>query len=83
VLYGHPYETVNAGAEKAQVVGFFRGELASPGAFLEQRTVDYIFYGPRERRLGPLPGEIKARQVYSSDTPGDGGVVIYQVAGEK
>jgi hypothetical protein len=83
VLYGHPYETVNAEAEKAQVVSFFRGELASPGAFLEQRTVDYIFYGPRERRLGPLPGEIEARQVYSSDTPGDGGVVIYQVPGEK
>jgi hypothetical protein len=81
VLYGHPYETVNAEAEKAQVLSFFTGELASPGAFLEQRRVDYIFYGPRERRLGPLPGEFEVRQVFSADAPGDDGVIIYQIVG--
>lgn len=79
VLYGHPYETVDAGAEKAQVVSFFRGELSYPMAFLEQRFVDYIFYGPRERNLGALPGQIEIRQMYATGLPGDPEVIIYQI----
>lgn len=83
VIYGHPYETIHAEFEKAQVTGFFRGELPSPDAFLEQRGVEYIFYGPRERKLGPLPQGLHARQVFSAGPPGDHEVVIYQAASQK
>jgi hypothetical protein len=81
VLYGHPYETVDAEAEKAQVTGFFQGDLSSPSAFLEHRHVDYIFYGPRERGLGTLPDRLNLRQVYAVSDPGAGDVIIFQVAG--
>jgi hypothetical protein len=81
VLYGHPYETVDAEKEKAQVVDFFQGNLSSPSALLDQRGVDFIFYGPRERRLGALPEEIGIRQVYSSGVPDEDQVIIYQVMG--
>ncbi len=82
VIYGHPYETVDAEFEKAQVTGFFSGEMSSPGDFLEQRGVEYIFYGPRERKLGPLPKGLHAWQVFSAGSPGDD-VVIYQAESQK
>jgi hypothetical protein len=48
VIYGHPFETVNAPQEEAAVIAFF----AQPDpAFLAERAVDYVFYGPRERQL--------------------------------
>ena len=54
MIYGHPFETVDAPARQAAVEGFFSGK---PGAsdLPEQFHVSYIFYGPRERELGPLP----------------------------
>lgn len=94
VLYGHPYETVNAEAEEKQVTAFFQSDLPSPSVFLEQRQVDYIFYGPRECSLGPLPEQIDIDPVYTATGPSDlnsaygasaemklcgGDVVIYQV----
>ena len=49
VIYGHPFETVNAEKEKAVVEAYF----ATPdAAILAERQVDYVFYGPRERSLG-------------------------------
>jgi hypothetical protein len=83
VLYGHAFETVNAEAEKAQVINFFQGDFPSPGDFLTQRGVDYIVYGPRERRLGPLPGQLDLRQVYTSGVQGWDEVVVYQVLGTR
>ena len=55
VLYGHPYETVNAAAMEAAVTAFFDGSLtpAEVDDFLRQNAVDLIFYGPRER-LGEI-----------------------------
>ncbi len=46
-FYGHPFETIQAGAKKAQVDAFFKGEISqvTPPA-------DYIFYGPTEQALG-------------------------------
>lgn len=61
VLYGHPYETVNAEAERTAVVNFFERGIASNQStadFLTTRGVDYVFYGPRERLLGPLPPDL-------------------------
>lgn len=56
VIYGHPFETVDAeNAEKA-VTEFFSGEYAETQlqGFVKDRGVDYIFFGPREQTLGPI-----------------------------
>ena len=54
VIYGHPFETVEAGAHEQAVEDFFTGRI-SQGSFFAQYPVNYIFYGPREQALGPLP----------------------------
>ncbi len=83
VLYGHPFETVNATSEQAQVVAFFQGEMQAPATFVEQRQVDYIFYGPRERSLGELPKGLDLRRVYATGVPGADQVILYQVIGAR
>jgi hypothetical protein len=57
VLYGHPFETVEADKRLSQVETFFSGEMNAEEQthLLEVEGVDYIFYGPREREIGPLP----------------------------
>jgi hypothetical protein len=78
VIYGHPFETVNADQEKETVIAFFAEsswQSRDPG-LLEQRKVDYIFFGPREQGLrGSVPPEgMPFPQVFSS-----GQVQIYLV----
>jgi hypothetical protein len=79
VIYGHPFETANAEAEKAQLIHFFKGEIADPSDFLEKSQVDFLVYGPRERKLGSLPGQLNMRQMYAVGLPGADEVIIYQV----
>ena len=57
VLYGHPFETANADEREALVTLFYSGEFSLPRAreTLSAEDVDYIFYGPREHEIGPLP----------------------------
>ncbi|MFM8322321.1 MAG: hypothetical protein ACKOC5_15510 [Chloroflexota bacterium] len=77
VIYGHPYETVNAAAEQQAVEQFFRqGRVGDEPAarFLERRGVAYLLYGPRERRLGPLPDGLPLQAVFTA-----GEVRVYQV----
>jgi hypothetical protein len=76
VIYGHPFETVNASAEEQAVETFFRsgGDPAHVSAFLEQRGVDYVFYGPRERELGARLDLSNLSAVYK-----EGDVAIYKV----
>lgn len=55
VLYGHPFETVNAQAEKARIEAFYQSlgqesRPVNPGSL-----VDYVLWGPRERRLAKAP----------------------------
>jgi hypothetical protein len=54
VLYGHPFETPDADAQKLKVEELFlTGGTASSGmqALLED-GVEYVFYGPREQEIG-------------------------------
>lgn len=51
VVYGHPYETVDAARKKQQVIDFFTG-TTDRSALLKQ--VNYVFVGPREKALGTL-----------------------------
>jgi len=79
VLYGHPFETVNADVEESAVTSFFTNGAENPVAvedFLQKRKVDYVFYGPREQLLGALPDLPVLFAVYSQ-----AGVTIYQVSG--
>jgi hypothetical protein len=57
VLYGHPFETVDADKRQSQVESFFSGELSlvEQANLLVTEGVDYVFYGPREMEIGPLP----------------------------
>lgn len=54
VIYGHPFETVNAEEEKRFVENLYQGGNNPENLLnqIESRKVDYIFYGPREQELG-------------------------------
>ena len=54
VLYGHPFETVLAEQEKAIVLDYFQGryETNQVESFIQNRGIDYVLYGPREKDLG-------------------------------
>lgn len=73
VLYGHPFETVNAEQEKAAVTGYFHRGGASP-TLLAQFPVDYVLVGPRELQLGEFSAPAGLRVAYQAD-----GVTIYAV----
>jgi len=73
VIYGHPFETVNAEAEKQVVEAFYKGEEAA-SHFLLTRGIDYVMWGPRERELGNFTPIAGLELVFSRDD-----VFIYQV----
>jgi hypothetical protein len=54
VVYGHPFETVNAERREALVEAYWSGEMsaAEQNTFLQENRVEYLFVGPRERGLG-------------------------------
>jgi hypothetical protein len=79
VIYGHPFETVNAVHEEANLEHFFQAvpdawDATQAGQFLALRQVDYVWFGPREQQLGGLPAGLNLTQVYSY-----GGIVVYHV----
>ncbi len=71
VIYGHPYETVQAESQKTKVERFFKEEPSlETDALLS--TVDYIFYGPREQEIGGDARFDTLRVVYENSS-----VIIY------
>jgi hypothetical protein len=54
VLYGHPFETIEAEEKRAQALTFFAGETVASvrREILERYDVDYVFCGPQERVWG-------------------------------
>ncbi|HEX2980019.1 MAG TPA: hypothetical protein VHO48_07130 [Anaerolineaceae bacterium] len=76
VIYGHPYETVDAKTREGEVDEFFAdGWSRSRGEYLQDERIDYVWVGPREKTLGSVavPGEYPV--VYQAND-----VTIYQVA---
>ncbi|MBI3158866.1 MAG: hypothetical protein HYZ26_04635 [Chloroflexi bacterium] len=71
VYYGHPFETVEAGRKAAELEAFY---AAPDPEFLARLGAEYLFYGPRERALGPPPDLAGLRLVYERDD-----VAIYAV----
>jgi hypothetical protein len=57
VIYGHPFETINAEKEEQAVTSVYSGELRGLALerFLAERGVDWIVDGEREQALGGAP----------------------------
>lgn len=77
VVYGHPFETVNAEAREQQVTDFFAGTL-DRAAFLRANDVTYVLLGPRERSLGAL----EMNDLPIEETLSVGDVIVYRVKRE-
>ncbi len=70
VVYGHPYETVDADRKKLLVLDFFAGRSTDA-----LRDAKYVLIGPRERTLGTL--DVSALPL--SEAFRSGAVSIYAV----
>lgn len=75
VVYGHPFETVNAEEKQAEVTYFYSGQMNpnEVGEFLLENQVTFIFCGPREKALGGWIPDSLAEPVFEQ-----GEVVIYR-----
>ncbi len=81
VLYGHPFETIEAEEKRAQVKTFFARETEAQvrREILERYDVDYVFYGPQERASGAdLEGLPFLTAVYRNDL-----VTIYRCSDKR
>jgi len=60
VLYGHPFETIQAKEKKALVEEFFQEGIGGQAGreIVRLYRPAYLFYGPRERELGELEHEM-------------------------
>lgn len=54
VVYGHPFETIQAEKEKQALLDFYSGnsDTTRDKEFLESREVDWIVFGGREKAIG-------------------------------
>jgi hypothetical protein len=53
VVYGHPFETMDADVKDAQVLKWYQGEDAAIcRALLNEYQVKYVIVGPEEKKLG-------------------------------
>jgi uncharacterized membrane protein len=54
VVYGHPFETLNAERREKQVKAYWSTDLSETqrDTFLQDNRVRYVIVGPRERALG-------------------------------
>lgn len=77
VVYGHPFETLNAEARQQAVLGFFSGRDCSVVA---QEDVDYVLVGPRERALAAGGSMCPLSELVF--TSSDGEVAVYAVSGD-
>jgi len=70
VLYGHPFETVQATQMKDLVDQLFSSDLSTQKAdeILNQQRVRFIFWGPQERSLGQPAFIQHLKPVYLNDT---------------
>jgi hypothetical protein len=66
VVYGHPFETVNAEQTKSRVEEFYGASDADHSLMLREWNVAFVLVGPRERRLGLA--ELPGREVFHNET---------------
>ena len=77
VIYGHPFETPDAGAELDWVNAIYRSDLPSPEVLhqLQDRSIDFVYLGPRERAIANPTWLMGLTPVYA-----DADVMIYRIA---
>jgi len=79
VLYGHPFETIEAEKKRALTEMFYQAQTKESirRGIIEGHHITHVFYGPRERELsgGQLEIVPMLREVYANP-----GVTIYQVS---
>lgn len=76
VMYGHPFETLDALVQKEKITRFYSGGYSTAQAedVLAKSVVQYVFWGPREQAMGALPGLKELVKVYDVD-----GTAIFKV----
>ncbi len=84
VVYGHPWESVNAPAKLAQVEDFFSGRACYwPTVERDGYSVRYVLVGPQEREYSAQPGGSDAciadLETVASRVATFGDVFIYQM----
>jgi hypothetical protein len=72
VVYGHPFETLQAAAKKAEVRDWYSGQTTDCNALLEKYRVRYVIFGSEEQLLGQTTCLSKLNPVYAY-----GSVTIY------
>lgn len=75
VIYGHPFETVEAEVHKSEVIAFYSdwGDDERAG-YLIENEIDYLYIGPRENLLGMGAWDDFGQVMYEA-----GGVTIIQI----
>jgi hypothetical protein len=79
VIYGHPFETVNAEKKKALVEAYAGGKLTAEEQefLLKDQKIHYAWWGQRESAGERGPYQLDLTPVYENET-----VTIYSAAGE-
>lgn len=72
VLYGHPFETINADKMEIMVLLLLKGNV-DEADLSTLNNIDYLFFGPRERELVDFPNQQNMKVVFSS-----GGTRVYK-----
>ena len=70
VIYGHEFETANAAQNETKVNEIYSGRLPANEAvkYLQQQEVKYVFWGPREKKLGTAEFLNSLTPVYKNGT---------------
>ena len=86
VVYGHPFETVDAERREAQVQAYWAGEMGPEEreAFLRENRVRYVLVGPRELEIADCGSQIAGCSLQLAEMVGEpvfeaGGVRVYQL----
>ncbi|MEM5774261.1 MAG: hypothetical protein AAGU05_04605 [Anaerolineaceae bacterium] len=77
VMYGHPFETVDAETRKQEVIDFYsaRQDLEVQNQYLMLNSIDWVIFGLAEASLGRPVVLDELPVVYRNDT-----VIVYQAA---
>jgi len=77
VVYGHPFETVDAALNEQMVIHFYSGiwDTNEAAEFLSQSGVCYILLGPREQAIGD-PAYLQTAILVHDE----GGIKVYEPA---
>ena len=84
VVYGHPFETIDAERRKAQVEAYWSGKMsvAEQESFLLENRVGYVLVGPRELEIGDWRLEVGIWELEGEVVFEAGDVRVYKLNGQ-